>query len=313
MSANSEPTWSDRLRVSHQYLIPQKTVTGIVHWLTRRTKPPSLKDWAIRRFVSVFGVDLSEAENTEPEYYPHFNAFFTRALAPGARTVVAGANDFACPVDGTVSQCGAVDGDKVFQAKGRRFSLTKLLGGEAEDAEPFLGGQFATLYLSPRDYHRIHMPFRGTLRSTIHVPGRLFSVSPLTTRGVPDLFARNERLVCLFETVFGPLAMVLVGATNVASIETVWAGIVTPPYGRSIRRETYPTEAARGSVVLEKGRELGRFNMGSTVIVVAPPQSVVWAPGVRADAAVKMGQLLGTIVGDPAIARHARSSEKAIT
>ena len=282
----------DRLRCLPQYVIPQKGLTGIVHWLTRRRSPLWLKDFAIRAFVAAFGVDLSEAEITNPVGYADFNAFFTRALRPGARRIVGGRGALACPVDGAVSQCGSIHGDRLFQAKGRDYSLTALLGGEPGLARPFTEGLFATLYLSPRDYHRIHMPCDGLLRETVHVPGRLFSVSPLTTRVVPRLFTRNERLVCLFDTEFGSMAVVLVGAVNVASMETVWAGVVTPPYGRRVVTRHYAGRESGENVMLEKGAELGRFNMGSTVIVIIPPGVALLDESIRAGAIVRMGQRL---------------------
>lgn len=294
MSAGSGPALSDRLRCTHQYCIPQKALTALVYWLTRRRSPVGLKNWAINRFVAAFNVDLSEAEHGAATRYRDFNSFFTRALRPGARHIVEDPDALACPVDGTVSQCGGIDADRLFQAKGRDYSLTTLLGGDPALAQPFTGGLFATLYLSPRDYHRIHMPFEGTLRCMVHIPGRLFSVSPLTTRVVPQLFTRNERLACIFDTAFGAMAVVLVGAVNVASMETVWAGAVTPPYGHGITTRHYSNAAPGESVVLGKGDELGRFNMGSTVILIMPPGLLLWEETIRAGAAVRVGQRLAT-------------------
>ncbi len=279
-----------RMRALPQHLLPQKSLSRIAHRLTR-SEAPWLKNLLIRAFIAHFGVDMGEAAEPDPRRYPHFNAFFTRALRPGARPLPTRADVLCCPVDGSVSQAGTVDGDAIFQAKGQHYSLTTLLGGEAGRAEGFRGGSFATLYLSPRDYHRIHMPTAGQLRETVHVPGRLFSVSPLTTRLIPGLFARNERLVCLFDTEVGPMALVLVGAVNVASMETVWAGAVTPPFATTTTCRRYPAQGPE-TVTLERGAEMGRFNMGSTVIVLFAPGAVTWDPSIRADAPVRVGQAL---------------------
>ena len=195
-------------------------------------------------------------------------------------------------MDGAVSQIGVAQADTLLQAKGQTFSLTTLLGGDSERARPFQGGAFATLYLSPRDYHRIHLPLAGRLQEMVHIPGALFSVSPLTTRVVPELFARNERVVTLFDTAAGPMALVLVGAINVASIETVWAGAITPPLGKTIQRWRYPPQGA-GAISLNQGAEMGRFNMGSTVILLFGPEAVRWESAFQAGTTVQMGQRLG--------------------
>jgi len=297
MSAKPGPTLIERIRCLHQYLIPQKGLTAAVHRMTRRRSPVWLKNWAIHRFVRAFSVDLSEAEHSDVSRYKDFNAFFTRALKVGARPIVAADDALACPVDGTVSQCGGIDSDRIFQAKGRSYSLDTLLGGDTLLSRPFRDGLFATLYLSPRDYHRIHMPYAGRLRCTVHVPGRLFSVSPLTTRVVPGLFARNERLACLFDTDFGPMALVLVGAVNVASMETVWAGVVTPPFAARVETRRFLASASDESVALAKGEELGRFNMGSTVIVIVPPGTARWSSDLREGGVVRMGERLATRTG----------------
>lgn len=281
----------DQLRHQWQSLLPQRLLTRLT-WRITRVQTPWLKDVLIRHFIRHFRVDLAEARDANPHGYTDFNAFFTRALKPGARPIAPGERVACCPVDGTVSQIGLAEADTLVQAKGHTFSLTALLGGDANRARPFQGGTFATLYLSPRDYHRIHMPMNGQLREMIHIPGRLFSVSPLTTRMVPELFARNERVACLFDTPAGPMALVLVGAINVASIETVWAGVVTPPLGKAIRHWDYPAEGA-DAVQLDKGAEMGRFNMGSTVIVLFGPNKVRWERDIQPNAAVRMGQRLG--------------------
>lgn len=287
----------DRLLAWPQWLLPHHALSRIVFGLTRVRAGP-LVTLAIRVFVRLFRVDLAEAASPEPRAYPCFNAFFTRALAPGARPLADGPGEVACPVDGTVSQAGQIRGERVFQAKGREFSLAELLGGGAAAAwsERFESGCFATLYLSPRDYHRIHMPLTGRLERMIHVPGRLFSVNPATTRVVPRLFARNERVVALFDTgEVGPMALVLVGALFVSAIETVWAGLVTPPAGRVVVSTAYGDSAEVEPVELGHGEEMGRFNMGSTVIVLFGPGRVEWAPEIRPGAAVRMGQLLGRL------------------
>ncbi|HRZ22516.1 MAG TPA: archaetidylserine decarboxylase [Candidatus Contendobacter sp.] len=291
-------TWGDRLRHLPQSLLPQRLLTRLIYRLAR-VRAPWFKDALIRHFARRFRVNLGEALEPNPRAYPDFNAFFTRALKPGARPIAPGDRVVCGPVDGAVSQIGLAESDMLVQAKGRSFSLTALLGGDAERARPFQGGAFATLYLSPRDYHRIHMPLAGRLREMVHIPGKLFSVSPLTTRMVPDLFARNERVAALFDTPAGPMALVLVGAINVASIETVWAGAITPPLGKSIRNWSYPPNGD-GAVRLDKGAEMGRFNMGSTVIVLFGRGAVRWDAEIRAGMAVRMGQRLGK-VGKPAV------------
>lgn len=286
------PGLFDRSLARLQALLPHHALSRLVFRLTRLRAGP-VKDLAIRLFVRVWGVDLAEASEPDPRRHPCFNAFFTRALKPGARPVVSGPGEVACPVDGTVSQAGRIDRGCLFQAKGRDYPLAELLGGEVtEPWRPgFEGGFFATLYLSPRDYHRIHMPLAGALEAMVHVPGRLFSVNPRTTRGVPRLFARNERVVTLFATEAGPMALVLVGALHVGAIETVWAGLVTPPAGRGVVLTRY----GGGEVRLGRGAEMGRFNLGSTVVVLFGPGRVKWAPGLGPGVPVRMGSLLGRL------------------
>lgn len=282
---------SDHLRNLPQYLLPQRRLTRLIYRLTR-VRTPWFKNALIRGFVQRFRVNLAEALEPEPCAYPDFNAFFTRALKPGARPIALGDRVVCCPVDGAISQIGVAQTDTLLQAKGQTFSLTALLGGDSERARPFQGGAFVTLYLSPRDYHRIHLPLAGRLREMAHIPGALFSVSPLTTRVVPELFARNERVATLFDTPAGPMALVLVGAINVASIETVWAGAITPPLGKTIQCWSYPPQGA-GAVSLDKGAEMGRFNMGSTVILLFGPEAVRWESAFQAGTPVQMGQRLG--------------------
>lgn len=243
---------------------------------------------AIRRFVARYGVDMAEAAQPDIASYASFNDFFTRALRPGARPLAEA--DYVCPVDGAISQFGAIEKGQIFQAKGHQYSATALLAGDAALAAEFEHGQFATLYLSPRDYHRIHMPCAGRLRSMVYVPGDLFSVNPATARGVPGLFARNERVVCLFDTARGPFVLVLVGATIVGSMATVWHGVVNPPRLGEIRRWEYSGQ----EVALNQGDEMGRFLLGSTVVMLWPQDTLGfnrdWSPG----KAIRMGEAMSS-------------------
>ena len=286
------PGLRDYLFALPQYLLPHHLLSGLA-WAFTRLRLGPVTRLMIRWFVHRYGVNLAEARDPDPGGYPTFNAFFTRALKPGARPLAAGPGEAACPVDGTVSRAGPLEGGRILQAKGMHFSATELLGGDAELAAPFENGGFATLYLSPRDYHRIHMPLGGRLRAMVHVPGRLFSVNAATTRCVPRLFARNERVACLFDTEAGPMALVLVGALFVGSIETVWHGEVTPPTRLRVRRWDY-TGAAQ-PVLLEKGQEMGRFNMGSTVIVMFGAGRARMLPAIAPGTPVRMGQPLARL------------------
>lgn len=274
-------------RVLLQYLLPHRFLSRLVLWATRwRFRP--WKDWLVRRIVVAYGVDLAEAE-LPAERYAHFNAFFTRALKPGARPADPDPRSLLMPADGHISQLGPVREGRIFQAKGHDYSAAELLA-DAAAAAPFANGHFATVYLSPRDYHRVHMPWTGTLRRTVHVPGRIFSVAPFAVGAIPRLFARNERLVCHFDTDFGPMAVVLVGAILVSGVETVWRGVEIPPYASTITARDY----APGQVVLERHAEMGRFNMGSTVIVLLPPvPGFAFDPSLRDEVPVRMGQRLG--------------------
>ncbi|MEF8793720.1 MAG: archaetidylserine decarboxylase [Thiohalorhabdus sp.] len=237
---------------------------------------------------------MAESAEADPDAFPDFQAFFTRALRPGARPLCPDDNGIACPADGTLSQFGRIPDDRLIQAKGRSFGATELVGGSPERAAPFKNGEFATIYLAPPDYHRVHMPVSGTLREMVHVPGRAFSVNPATTSHIPGLFARNERVVALFDTDSGPLAVVLVGAMLVATIETAWAGTITPPSGRRVRAWSYPGEETE-AVRLNQGEELGRFNLGSTVILMFPRGEANWDPNLRPTDHVRMGQCLGGV------------------
>lgn len=281
----------DKLFVLSQYITPQLGVSNLAGRLADSDSSPALKNRVIKWFIGRYGVDMSEAAETDPEAYPTFNAFFTRALKPGIRPLADGEKTLVSPVDGAISQLGQVTGDRVFQAKGQSFSLSELLGGEEATTEPFTNGEFSTIYLSPKDYHRIHMPMAGTLRQMIHVPGKLFSVNPVTAENVPNLFARNERVVCIFDTDSGPMAMVLVGAMIVGSVETRWAGVVVPG-SRQVTSTRYEGEQA---ISFEKGEEMGRFRLGSTVIMVMPKGAVTWNSDQVAGKAVRMGEAFGAL------------------
>ena len=281
----------DRLTSSLQHLLPQHTLSRLIHRLARvRWRP--LRLFIIRTFIRAFGVDMSEALDSRADAYGHFNAFFTRRLKPSARPLAAGTGVICSPADGRISALGDIRDGQLLQAKGRRYTVSELLGHDPA-AATFADGSFCTIYLSPRDYHRVHMPVDGTLTRMIHVPGRLFSVSPATTRAMPRLFARNERVACLFDGQ-PSAALVMVGAMLVGSIETVWAGEVTPPAGRRIQTWNYEN----GSTRLPRGGEMGRFNMGSTVILLFPAPGVAWDAGLYPDTPVRMGQGLGLVNGE---------------
>ncbi|MFB4370817.1 MULTISPECIES: archaetidylserine decarboxylase [unclassified Pseudomonas] len=280
----------ERLFILSQHLIPHHLLSRLIG-CAAECRAAWFKNRLIGWFAKQYQVDMSEAQVEDLNAYEHFNAFFTRALKDGARPLDNTPGAVLCPADGAISQLGRIEHGRVFQAKGHNYSVTELLGGDSERAAAFMGGDFATVYLSPKDYHRVHMPLAGTLREMIYVPGRLFSVNQTTAENVPELFARNERVVCLFDTERGPMAVVLVGAMIVASIETVWAGLITPPK-RELKTVRYD-EAARGPISLEKGVELGRFKLGSTAIVLFGPEQVKWAEELGANSPVRMGQLLG--------------------
>lgn len=268
------------------YVLPHRLLSSIARSLAYSTHPGT-KQWLIDTVTRKFGVDLSEAAESDPTAYPSFNAFFTRALKPGARVADPDPRALLMPADGRISQSGAIVDGRIFQAKGQSFTATELLGSEA-DAAPFVDGSYATVYLSPRDYHRVHMPWTGTLRETVHVPGRLFSVGTDAVASVPRLFARNERLVCHFDTDFGPMVSVMVGALLVSGVETVWSGVEIPAYGDRITRKDYRGER----IVLERFGEMARFNYGSTVIVLLPKGVAALDPALRAESPVRLGQRL---------------------
>lgn len=290
--SNRGPGLIDFLKAWPSYLLPQHALSRVMHVLTR-SEVYWWKSRFTRWFVKQFKVDMSLAQDPDLESYTSFNAFFTRALRPDARPITEQTESIACPVDGAISQLGDIKNGRIFQAKGRDYSLLELLGGDVRASEQYEGGKFATLYLSPKDYHRIHIPTDGKLTAMSHVPGRLFSVSPATTRAVPRLFARNERVVIYFDTEAGPMVMVLVGAIFVASIETVWAGEVTPPAGKEIRHWKYNPEDPQN--FYKKGSEIGRFNMGSTVILLYGQDRVDWLENITAGDSIQMGQALATL------------------
>jgi len=277
---------SDRSRVLLQYALPKLALTtfaGGIASAARGARTTRLIRWFIRKY----GVDMSEAAEPDPAAYATFNEFFTRALKPGARPIAQAR--VICPVDGAISQFGSIDRNQIFQAKGHHYTTTALVGGDETLAARFEGGLFATLYLSPRDYHRVHMPCDGTLVRMVHIPGDLFSVNPVTARGVPGLFARNERVVCMFESDSGPFVMVLVGATIVGSMATVWHGVVNSPRVGKPRAWSY----GAGKVSLRQGDEMGRFLLGSTVVLLFPASFHVFHPAWVAGGAVRLGEPMG--------------------
>jgi phosphatidylserine decarboxylase len=284
------PETRDRLITRIQYFVPQHLLSRFVGWIAA-TRIAWIKNIFIGKFAANYRVNMSEAVEENPLAYENFNAFFTRALKDGARPIDTTPGSIACPADGAISQRGDIQGDLLFQAKGHYFSLQELLGGDAERARPFQDGKFATVYLSPRDYHRVHMPYSGTLRETIYVPGDLFSVNTRTAANVPRLFARNERLVAIFDTDIGPMAVVLVGAMIVAGIEVVWAGRVAPASPRRLQHTDF--RHAAQPVRLEKGAELGRFYLGSTAIVCFGPGVMAWDEKFRDGTPTRMGEKLG--------------------
>ncbi|PIE43901.1 MAG: phosphatidylserine decarboxylase [Gammaproteobacteria bacterium] len=277
----------DNLFILSQHLAPQHAISRAVG-LAAKSQIPALKNACINWFIQQYGVNMAEAVHDNAEDYRCFNDFFTRELKPGARQIDPSPASLVAPVDGTFSQIGNIEQGKIFQAKGHRFSLVDLLGGAHATAAPFQDGKFTTIYLSPKDYHRIHMPVTGTLTEMIYVPGDLFSVNPITTEKVSNLFARNERVVTLFDTDIGPMAIVLVGAMIVASIATVWAGPIAP--GNQIYHRQYHTEQA---ITLNKGDEMGRFLLGSTVVIIFGKNRISWQAGIQPDQSVRLGEKIG--------------------
>ena len=282
---------SDRLSVLLQYLYPKQALTAFAGFVAN-AKAGGITTAIIRWFVGRYNVDMSEAAEPDIARYPTFNAFFTRALRPGVRPLADA--EFICPVDGSISQFGAIDDDRIIQAKNHDYSTAALVGGDRDLAAHFRHGSFATLYLSPRDYHRVHMPCAGRLTRMVFVPGSLFSVNPVTVRGVPDLFARNERVVCVFETQHGPFVLVFVGATIVGSVETVWHGIVNPRGAREVRQWQYRPQDGE----FKKGDEMGRFLLGSTVVLLFPKGRLRFNPEWVAERAVRLGEFMATTTNE---------------
>jgi phosphatidylserine decarboxylase len=288
------PGWKAYLFVALQHVLPQHTLSGLMYLLARiRWRP--LKDLLIGTVIRLYRIDMSQAAEPDPKAYPHFNAFFTRELRPEARPVDPDPQAVLSPVDGAVSQVGRIAASRVIQAKGRDFSVEELLGGDAERARAFIGGSFATIYLAPNDYHRIHMPLDGDLLWTQHIPGRLFSVNATTAGLVPRLFARNERVACGFATPAGSMTMVLIGAIFVGGIETVWAGEITPIKART---QLVGSSMEDQSVHLARGAEMGRFNLGSTVVLLFEPGRIHWDEALTPGREVRLGQRLGFIQAD---------------
>jgi phosphatidylserine decarboxylase len=277
------------LITSLTYLLPHRLMSSLARRLAY-SHNIAIKQWLIDTVTRKFKVDLNEAAEPDPRAYPTFNAFFTRALKPGTRVADADPHTLLMPADGHISQCGDIVNGRIFQAKGQSFTATELLGDEAA-AAPFVDGVFATVYLSPRDYHRVHMPWAGTLRETVHVPGRLFSVGTDAVKSIPRLFARNERLVCHFDTDFGPMCQVMVGALLVSGVETVWSGIEIPAYGDRITRKDYRGQ----SITLGRFAEMARFNYGSTVIVLLPKGVASLSNVLKSETPVRLGEQLARL------------------
>ena len=274
-----------------QYVLPHHALSSMMSLLTH-CENKTWKNLMIKQIIRHYGVNMEEATESDIQAYPSCNDFFTRELKPGVRPLSTETNAIACPADGVVSQAGGITDGRIFQAKGKSFTATDLLGGDAERAAPFNNGIFTTIYLSPKDYHRLHMPLTGTLREMVHIPGRLFSVNPATVNSVPGLFARNERVAAIFDTDSGPMALILVGAIFVSSVETVWHGVVTPPSITSVQSWQYQDNAP----TLKIGEEMGRFNMGSTIIVLFGKDKAKWADEFEAGKTVKLGELIGRVV-----------------
>ncbi|MFC0308842.1 archaetidylserine decarboxylase [Gallibacterium trehalosifermentans] len=288
---NKTITYFDKLKVAFHYVLPQLWVTRAAGWLAE-------KQWGvvthtiIRLFIKKYRINMQEALYSDVKDYASFNQFFIRPLRDGVRPINQDPNALCLPADGRVSQLGAIDEGRLIQAKGHYFSLTDLLAGDAELSATFKNGQFITTYLSPKDYHRVHMPCAGTLRKMIYVPGELYSVNPFLAEHIPHLFSRNERVICLFETEFGPMVQILVGATITASMSTVWAGVINPPRPSEIQTWHYPAKGESGEIHLEKGQEMGAFRLGSTVINIFAENQVEFATYLYQDTAVRVGELL---------------------
>ncbi len=280
-------TFKESLTTLPQYILPHHFLSTVMSKFTH-SKIKVWKNLMISQIIKIYGVNMSEAKEQDINNFESFNHFFTRELKSGVRPVTSVENAIACPADGAVSQAGLIEQGDIFQAKGKSFTAIDLLGGDAERAKPFENGSFTTIYLSPKDYHRLHMPIKGTLTEMIHIPGRLFSVNGATANSVPGLFARNERVACMFDTELGPMALILVGAIFVSSVETTWHGVVTPPSIDSVRSWQYQENAP----VIEKGEEMGRFNMGSTIIVLFGKDKIKWEDEFKAGKKVQLGEMI---------------------
>ncbi len=281
-------TYKEYLTTLPQYILPHHPLSRLMGILTH-SKNKAWKNFFINQIIRQYHVNMDEAAEQNIDNFACFNDFFTRELKFGIRPIADLPGNIACPADGSISQCGEINTGSIIQAKGKSYTVLDLLGGDSTQAAAFENGNFATIYLSPKDYHRLHMPIAGTLRKMIHIPGRLFSVNGATANSVPDLFARNERVVAIFDTEVGPMALVLVGAIFVASIEMVWHGEVTPPTSSAIQTWNYSDNAPS----LARGAEMGRFNMGSTIIVLFGKDKIAWSENLQTDKTVKLGQLIG--------------------
>lgn len=293
LKAYSSPTYGQRAKIAFQYLMPQLGLTRVAGWLAER-KWGAVTHFIIKQFAAAYKVNFDEAEKGKPSDYSSFNEFFIRPLKADARPIDQSENALCLPADGRVSESGKIDDDRLLQAKGHYFTLQTLLANDEVLAEQLKEGQFLTTYLSPRDYHRVHMPCDGTLKKMIYVPGELFSVNPFLAEHIPNLFARNERLICVFDTAFGTMVQILVGATITASMSTVWAGVINPPRSKEVREYSYPTEG-EDAIRLKKGEEMGAFRLGSTVINLFPKNTVELAPHLEAGEVTKMGERLGVL------------------
>jgi phosphatidylserine decarboxylase len=285
-------SFKEKLFIAFQYAVPQHLLSHLVGWFAE-TRIDWIKNLFISKFIKQFNVNMDEAERQTPEAFENFNDFFTRELKSGMRPIDTQSNSIVSPADGAISQLGPIENGRVLQAKGHDYSLIELLGGNSQTADDFMGGQFATIYLSPKDYHRLHMPVTGTLREMIYVPGDLFSVNQTTAENVPRLFSRNERIVAIFDTELGPMALVLVGAMIVAGIETTWAGRITP-FDRNVRSISYPGQGeSQPPLVIEKGEEMGRFFLGSTIVVCFGENKMHWLEDMKAEQPLRLGETIG--------------------
>ncbi len=291
-----KPTYLQRVKIACHYLLPQLAITRVAGWFADK-QWGGLTHFVIGQFARVYQINWQESKKSQPSDFTSFNEFFTRELKDGARPIVSGSHELALPADGRVSEGGVIDDNRLLQAKGHFFSLETLLANDVELAAQFKNGSFLTTYLSPRDYHRVHMPCAGTLRKMIYVSGELFSVNPFLANHIPDLFARNERVICVFDTEFGTMVQILVGATVTASMTTVWHGVVNPPRSNGVRVWEYPADGEQ-AVKLTKGAEMGAFRLGSTVVNVFPAGKVALNPVLQAGAPTQMGALLGTVISD---------------